>query len=170
MKWLKFVVAVTIITLSGFVLCESAKAENSIGFAAGTTRGMGVTYRALPDKGDESRIGWQVTGLPFVTPESGFVSGGVAVIYVLDRGRHGLLYASLGAGGLRAWENCNEDSWDDCEEETHWGIGVGPGIGFELRFWDNFGLSLDVPLAFLYGDNKFQGVYPVPNTGLVYNW
>lgn len=160
------------IILAGTLFSTVAIAESSLGFALGTTRGAGVTYRTLPDKDSGAKLGWQFTGLPYVTPESGFISGGISAIYALDRGKHGMLYASLGIGAVKAWENCLETSDEDenCKEESHWGIGIGPGIGFELRFWSNFGLALDVPLAVVYGDGEFKGIYPVPNTSIVYNW
>ncbi|HIO04094.1 MAG TPA: hypothetical protein EYN08_00530 [Gammaproteobacteria bacterium] len=160
----------TTLLTTGFILCSgTAFAESSLGFAAGSTRGAGVTYRTIPGADSDSRLGWQVTGIPVVTPEYGFLSLGLAAIYVLDHGRHGLLYASFGMAGVKQWDSCG-DGWEGCEEEAHWGIGAGPGIGFELRFWSNFGLALDVPLAFLYGDEGFVGIYPVPNTSIVYNW
>ena len=37
-------------------------------------------------------------------------------------------------------------------------------------FWDNFGLSLEVPVAVMVENNKFAGIYPIPNCGLVYFW
>tara|TARA_R110000824_G_scaffold27426_10_gene93237 strand:- start:30953 stop:31453 length:501 start_codon:yes stop_codon:yes gene_type:complete len=160
----------TILTIGLMTCFGTAYAESSLGFAAGSTRGAGVTYRTIPGADSDSKLGWQITGLPYVTPEDGFISLGLAAIYTLDHGRHGLLYASFGIGALTAWENCTDEENLECKEEFHYGFGVGPGIGFELRFWDNFGLALDVPLAVLYGDGEFRGIYPVPNTSIVYNW
>ena len=59
------------IASSLLIVPSSGHAENSIGFAAGSTRGFGATYRHLPDAGAESSLGWQVAGLPFITKEEG---------------------------------------------------------------------------------------------------
>ena len=146
-----------------------AKAEHSIGFAAGSTRGAGATYRYFPDKEDPSPWGWQATGLPFVTPNEGTVSLGGALLYRLHQGKEAMAYVSLGVGGLATWNNCEDnDIW--CEEESHWGVGVGPGIGFELRMLDNVAWSVEIPLAVMIADGEFYGLYPVPNSSLVYYW
>jgi len=145
-------------------------AENSIGFAAGSTRGMGVTYRYLPDNGDTSSLGWQVTGLPFITKESGMISAGGAALWLLHRGNVGLAYASFGVGTVAMWSNCTDGEDFHCEEESNFGLGFGPGIGFELRLVENFGWSVDVPLAILFANGEFEGVYPIPNSALVYYW
>jgi hypothetical protein len=159
-----------ILTSSLFIIAPAAHAEHSIGFAAGSTRGVGATYRFLPDPGSESSLGWQVTGLPIVTKEGGMISGGAAVLWLLHRGNVGLAYASLGFGAISGWSTCTDEGYLHCEEESHWGMGVGPGIGFELRLVENFGFSVDVPLAILFADGEFEGIYPVPNSSLVYYW
>lgn len=158
-----------IFTLASFVTAP-AYAEHSVGFAAGSTRGLGATYRYLPDAGDQSSWGWQVTGLPIITQDSGTISGGGALLYLLHRGDSALAYASLGVGGLTMWNDCDAESGDWCEEESHWGAGIGPGLGFELRIIDNVAFSVEIPLAFMVADSEFYGIYPLPNTSLVYYW
>ena len=161
----------TILVSSLFVLTPTVThAENSIGFAAGSTRGMGVTYRYLPDNGDTTSLGWQVTGLPFITKESGMISAGGAALWLLHRGNVGLAYASFGVGTVAMWSNCTDGEDFHCEEESNFGLGFGPGIGFELRLVENFGWSVDVPLAILFANGEFEGVYPIPNSALVYYW
>ena len=162
-------IGLLVVTLLG-LSSQPAKAEHSIGFAAGSTRGVGATYRYFPDKEDTSPWGWQVTGLPFVTPNEGTVSLGGALLYRLHQGKEAMAYASLGAGGLAAWNNCEEDNDNWCEDELHWGIGIGPGIGFELRMLDNVAWSVEIPLAVMIADGEFYGLYPVPNSSLVYYW
>ena len=164
-----------ILASSLFILTPAVvHAENSIGFAAGSTRGMGATYRYLPDNGDTSSLGWQVTGLPFITKgwASGMISAGGAALWLLHRGNVGLAYASFGIGTIAMWNNCTDRIRGDlnCEEESNFGLGVGPGIGFELRLVENFGWSVDVPLAILFANGEFEGVYPIPNSALVYYW
>ncbi len=156
-------------SLSMFIIIPEASAEHSIGFAAGSTRGLGATYRYLPDPGSESPWGWQVTGLPFITENEGTVSAGGALLYRLHQGQEAMAYASLGVGGLAMWSKCDDvDSF--CEDESHWGVGVGPGVGFELRMLDNVAWSVEIPLAVMFADGEFYGLYPVPNSSLVYYW
>ena len=147
-----------------------AHAEHSVGFAAGSTRGLGATYRVLPDHGAESPWGWQVTGLPLVSRDEGVVSAGAGALYLLHRGEVAMAYASLGAAALVSWNNCKENTDEFCKDESHWGLGVGPGIGFELRVVDNLGWSIEIPLALMFADGDFHGLYPVPNSSLVYHW
>ena len=148
------------------LLSTPAKAEYSVGFAAGSTTGVGATFKYLDD---DSPWGWQVTGLPIIHPDSGVVSLGGSVIYMLNRGREFAAYTSVGMGALATWEKCAEDD-EFCEDEFHSGIGIGPGIGFELRMLDNVAFSVDVPLALIFADGGFHGLLPVPNASLVYYW
>ena len=73
-------------------------------------------------------------------------------------------------GQIATWNNCGDDADAFCEDESHWGIGFGPGIGFELRMLDNVAWSVEIPLAVMYADGEFFGLYPVPNSSLVYYW
>jgi hypothetical protein len=159
-----------IITLGITLLFSNfAMAEHSVGFAAGSTRGFGATYRYLPDPGSESSWGWQVTGLPVMSKNDGLISAGAAALWLLNRGSVGLAYASFGTGAMVMWNDCDHPHAPLCNED-HWGLGIGPGVGFELRLIDNFAFSVDVPLAILFADGEFEGIYPVPNTALVYYW
>ena len=93
MKFIKTI----ILTIAIIVMIPSpSHAEHSIGFAAGSTRGLGATYRYLPDQGDASPWGWQVTGLPFITEDEGTVSLGGALLYRLHQGREAMAFASFG--------------------------------------------------------------------------
>ena len=166
MKLLKAIIVIAIITM----IPSTSLAEHSIGFAAGSTRGVGATYRYLPDPGDNSPWGWQATGLPFITSNEGTVSLGAGLLYRLHQGKEAMAYASLGFGALAMWNSCEDDNDIWCEEESHWGIGLGPGIGFELRMLDNVAWSVEIPLAVMIADGDFYGLYPVPNSSLVYYW
>jgi len=165
---MKNLISVLILSLI-LLIPAAAHAEHAVGFAAGSTRGMGATYRSLPDPGDTSPWGWQVTGLPFITTDEGTVSAGAGLLYLLHRGKKAMAYASLGIGALVTWNNCSDDD-EFCEDESHWGLGAGPGLGFELRVMDNVAWSVEIPLAVMFADNKFYGLYPVPNSSLVFYW
>jgi hypothetical protein len=155
-----------ILTSCLLVLPTTAHAEHSVGFAAGATTGLGASYRYLSDT---SPWGWQVTGLPIVNSDSGVLSLGAKALYILNRGRTVSAYASLGIGTLYNWDNCTEDD-SFCKDEEHFGLGAGPGIGFELRMLDNVAWSVDIPLAVIYADGDFHGLLPVPNSSVVYYW
>ena len=141
--------------------------EKALGLGFGPTKGNGLSYRNI---NYETGIGYQVTALPLIGRDEGVIFGGVSALYVLHRGNSGIAYASLGAAGMYGWDNCGEDDEADCKDDSGYGYSFGPGVGFELRFWDNFGLSLEVPVAVLMENNKFAGIYPIPNCGLVYFW
>jgi len=141
--------------------------ENAVGLSFGPTKGNGLTYRTI-DYG--TGIGYQFTVLPLIGPNEGLVMGGASALYVLHHGKSGIAYVSIGAAGVYGWDNCGDDDDADCKDDSGHGWSFGPGVGFELRFWDNFGLSLEVPVAVFVENNEFAGVYPIPNTSLVYFW
>ena len=141
--------------------------ENAVGLSFGPTKGNGLSYRTI-DFG--TGIGYQLTALPLVGPNEGLVMGGASALYVLHHGNSGIAYVSIGAAGVYGWDNCGDDDDVDCKDDSGHGWSFGPGVGFELRFWDNFGLSLEVPVAVFVENNEFAGVYPIPNSSLVYFW
>ena len=141
--------------------------ENAVGLSFGPTKGNGLTYRTI-DHG--TGIGYQFTALPLIGRDEGVVFGGVSALYVLHHGNSGIAYMSIGAAGVYGWDNCGDDDDADCKDDSGHAYSFGPGIGAEFRFWDNFGLSLEVPIAVMMEDNEFVGVLPLPNTSLVYFW
>jgi len=150
-------------TLSSFAIAN----ENAVGLSFGPTKGNGLTYRAI-DHG--TGIGYQFTALPLVGRDEGVVFGGASALYVLHHGNSGIAYVSIGAAGVYGWDNCGDDDAADCKDDSGHAYSFGPGVGAEFRFWDNFGLSLEIPIAVMVEDNKFAGVFPLPNTSLVYFW
>ena len=150
-------------TLSSFAIAN----ENAVGLSFGPTKGNGLTYRAI-DHG--TGIGYQFTALPLVGRDEGVVFGGASALYVLHHGNSGIAYVSIGAAGVYGWDNCGDDDAADCKDDSGHAYSFGPGVGAEFRFWDNFGLSLEIPIAVMVEDNKFAGVFPLPNSSLVYFW
>ena len=141
--------------------------ENAVGLSAGPTKGNGLSYRTVDY---DTGIGYQLTALPLIGQNEGVVMGGVSALYILHRGKSGIAYVSIGASAVYGWDNCGDDSAEDCREDSGYGYSFGPGVGFEFRFWDNFGLSLEVPIAVMMENNDFAGVYPIPNSSLMYFW
>ena len=165
-----------IICVLGLLLSTSAAADtttNSLGFAAGSTYGVGLSYSH-----DTPIWGVQITGLPIWSEEDGGrVFGGLNLKRNFhENGKIGL-YGSLGvAGGF--WKEIEEwCEWDEatheeiCETETDegWGVAAGPGVGMQVFFWDNMMFRFELPLAFQYGTNGF-GISPIPNSALMYRW
>ena len=145
-----------------------ARAENSIGLAAGPTKGLGPTFRHLSDT---SPWGWQATALPVVMPDGGFANAGFSMLYVLHKGSVGLAHLSLGAAGGVTWNLCEEGQSEfQCKESVDWLGALGPGVGFELRLVDNFAWSGELVLPVVFDNGEFQGLYPIPNSSLVYYW
>ena len=141
--------------------------ENAVGLSFGPTRGTGFAYRTI-DYG--TGIGYQFAGLPLVGPDEGLVMGGASALYVLHKGSRGIAYVSIGIAGAYGWDDCTSDDEADCKDDSGYGYSFGPGIGAEFRFLDNFGLALELPLAVHVADSQFAGLYPIPNTSLVYFW
>tara|TARA_Y100000310_G_C20470564_1_gene709814 strand:- start:263 stop:757 length:495 start_codon:yes stop_codon:yes gene_type:complete len=159
-----------IILLTAAMLVPSfASAEHAIGFSAGITKGVGLTYRNI---NEDTGLGVQITGIPVALVDSGFLSGGIQGILLLSMSKTGKAFLSLGAGAIH--------SWNAGESATL--IGVGPGIGFEFQVAKSVGLSLELPIAAIYGAESvtengvkkiklgLRGVTPIPSASLVYIW
>jgi hypothetical protein len=149
------------------VEAPATAAEHAVGLSVGPTKGNGLTYRTIDHS---TGIGYQLTALPLVGRDEGVVFGGVSALYVLHHGNSGIAYVSIGAAGAYGWDNCGDDDDTDCKDDSVHAYSFGPGVGAEFRFWDNFGLSLEIPIAVMVEDNKFAGVFPIPNSSLVYFW
>tara|TARA_Y100000593_G_scaffold86306_1_gene164767 strand:- start:358 stop:867 length:510 start_codon:yes stop_codon:yes gene_type:complete len=162
--------ATTLLFASSAAASEST---HSLGFAAGSTYGVGLSYSY-----DTPSWGIQITGLPIWHPvDGGRVFGGVNLKRNFhENGKVGL-YGSLGlAGGF--WKDIDEEcTWDeeaqkeDCEQviDEGWGIASGPGVGMQLIFWDNLRFRFELPLAISYSE-KGIGAMPIPNAALMYSW
>lgn len=146
---------------------------HSLGFAAGGTYGVGLSYSY-----DTQDWGVQVTGLPIWDQETGGqVFGGVNFKRNFhENGKMGV-YGSAGVGG-GFWRDTDEwCDWDEeaeeesCWEETEegWGVIVGPGVGMQMAFWDNMLVRFELPLGFRFSSEGF-GISPIPNTALMYRW
>jgi hypothetical protein len=169
MRSLKIILLAAIMMVPTF-----ASAEHAVGMSVGITNGIGITYRNI---NEDTRLGIKVTGIPVVAEDSGFLSGGIQGMYLLSMNRTGKAFVTLGAGVIHSWENREFG-----EEETGTLIGIGPGIGFEFQVAPNVGLSLELPIAAIFGAesvtennvNKvklgLRGILPIPGASLVYIW
>jgi len=145
---------------------------HSLGFAAGSTYGIGLSYSR-----DWDVWGFQVTALPVWDAEDGgMVAGGLNI----KRNFHsnGLVgvYGSFGVAGMMSKDVYEECDWDldqeeNCEtvEESSHNYALGPGVGMEFLFWKNVLFRFELPLAVRNGTDGF-GITPIPNLALMYRW
>ena len=171
-----------ILFILGLMIPATANAAltNSLGFAAGGTYGVGLSYSR-----DTTVWGIQITGLPIWDQDSGGrIFGGINLKrHFHENGKVGL-YGSVGvAGGLwkDAYEECEWESEVDeageltekenCREETDegWGLATGPGVGMQMIFWENLLFRFELPLAVRFSSDGF-GIIPIPNVALMYRW
>jgi len=147
---------------------------HSLGFAAGSTYGIGLSYSR-----DWSAWGFQVTALPVWDADNGgMLAGGLNIKRNFHSNGMVGVYGSLGVAGMLSrdvYEECdwNEDVNEDenCEtiEETSQNFAAGPGVGMEFLFWKNVLFRFELPLAVRNGTDGF-GITPIPNVALMYRW
>ena len=164
--------------LSLVCLTSTARADegstNSLGFAAGGTYGLGLSYSH-----DTPTWGVQFTALPLWDSEDGGqVFGGINVKRNFhENGKVGL-YGSFGVAGGFWRENEFECDFieatqtDKCREfvDEGWGVVTGPGVGMQVLFWGNMLFRFELPVAVRYSSDGTYGLSPIPNTALMYRW
>lgn len=166
-----------------------------LGFSAGPTHGLGFTYRKTIGK-----VGIQGSVLPYKNSnpenpgnENSFYAGGLTSFLILNKGKFGNLYVSLGTGAFRRKStytnyypvDVNVDPKQNVDPQTRLetvtnivgGLGIGPAIGMEFNFAENFTFSIELPMAFIFAfkddkieNIKFTSVLPIPNISLLYRF
>jgi len=164
----------------------------SIGFGVGPTYGAGITFR-----GESGNWGLQATALPYYTQNSSFFAGGATGFYTINKGKYGRLYTSLGLGAYRKSSKTYDTKFietpGDCSDSSlkvdgkcgYWqpdvegnmlitgGFAVGPGIGMEFDFAENFVFSIEMPVAAVFDVNNtinLSAIVPIPNGALLYKF
>tara|TARA_R110002020_G_scaffold232078_1_gene443426 strand:+ start:61 stop:663 length:603 start_codon:yes stop_codon:yes gene_type:complete len=170
-KLTTFVATAILILLSSTAYADET--TNSLGFAAGGTYGLGLSYSH-----DTPVWGIQFTALPiWDNEEGGQVFGGVNLKRNFhENGKVGI-YGSLGLAAGFWRENREDCRWNqngDAEDcVTHvdegWAAALGPGVGMQVIFWKNMLFRFELPMAFRYTDEGY-GISPIPNTALMYRW
>lgn len=174
---------------------------NYVGFCFGFTYGAGITYKKV--LGNQ---GFQAAFLPFRwqrqeenTREDGtkqtntyvnsLYAGGATFFNTLNSGKYGSLYFSSGLAAMRRSdsypvfisknpEDPNNKQFEVKQETKTWnGIGLGPAIGIQAVVFDNFVLSLEVPISFVLTflndnikDAKLTSILPIPNISILYRF
>lgn len=127
---------------------ETATGPHHIGLHAGSTTGLGFSYRYWP-----SKWGLQVTGVPvFNQGGSSFVSVGASALYLLQDNQTLDLYGYLGNHLIL---NTNQISVFDSNTNTFTTTSVtqeiynlGLGLGIRARLLDNLNLNLQAGYGF----------------------
>ena len=140
----------------------------SIGFVAGSTHGIGLTYAR---QNNESGIGWQVSGFPFWTKDERHLFGGLSIFKTLHQGRKGRAFISFGVA-VNYHRSVGMDwDWEGVEEvDESTNFVFGPGIGLERIYADNFTISLELPAAIIISNEDGFSILPIPNFALSYRW
>jgi len=86
----------------------------------------------------------------------------------LHTGNYGRAFISLSSSVLHAY-NGGMDTIPEGESYTLWA--VGPGVGVEFRFLDNFSFAIDIPAASFFDSKEgFVAMLPVPNLSFMFTW
>jgi len=146
---------------------------HSLGFAAGSTYGIGLSYSR-----DWDAWGFQVTALPVWDAEDGgLVAGGLNFKRNFHSNGQAGVYGSFGVAGMMSKDVWEEHTWDpetgeetlEIVTETSQNYAFGPGVGMEFLFWNNVLFRFELPLAIRNGTDGF-GISPIPNAALMYRW
>ena len=185
----------TLIGLTLLIVIANTSDHKGIGFVAGPTYGYGLGYNRYFDNG----YGWQISGFPYVEDGNRNLNLGLTVFKTLHEGKSGRPFISLGASVHHQYEEWEEVYWEDMyisdsepsqqinqrlmkntEESSI--LAVGPGVGLEWKFFENFAFSIGVPMAIFFEShkNRFESrpnedefkfaIRPYPNVALMYRW
>lgn len=140
------------------------KWTNEFGFHAGSTTGIGLSYRYWPKK-----LGVQFTILPVKSPDETFVSVGLTALYSIYNSRHIHFYGYLGNTVLvnnykRYYYFTDDDSYERVHS-TKYNIGFGPGFGVGTR------VRFNIMLGYGFYDvtDEFN-IYPAGEMGLYFRF
>ena len=162
-----------VLTLSGLPTDIQAQDENtqSIGFVAGSTQGIGVSYAR---QNSQTGYGWQVSGFPMWSQGERHLFGAVALFKTLNQGKKGRAFLSFGVAAH--YNRSIHEEWDgdgtstnEIDDERH-GLVFGPGVGLERWFAENFAVSLEIPAAIRVDSDEGFSILPIPNFALAYRW
>ena len=167
-----------VLTLSGLPTDIQAQDENtqSIGFVAGSTHGIGVSYAR---QNSQTGYGWQVSGFPVWSQGERHLFGAVALFKTLNQGKKGRAFLSFGVAAHYNRSIYEEWEWDavgnrsnsiGTRDDESYGLVFGPGVGLERWFAENFAVSLEIPAAIRVDSDEGFSILPIPNCALAYRW
>ena len=176
--------SIVLATLLAPATLAADSAGHSVGFVAGPTYGLGLSYGR---HNSATGNGWQVSGFPYWSQEDRYLFGGLTLFKTLHQGEWARAFFS---GGVAAFYRRSEH-WDfvsgelnvktkpdvevgprverDKNIDDRLDVVVGPGVGLEIHA-KNVAVSMDVPIAiFIVSDDGFA-IRPIPNFALLYRW
>lgn len=135
--------------------------NHALGVSAGATSGIGLSYRYWP-----GNSGLQLTFLPVIGANDGWISFGASYLNVLKKHRFASLYLSTGFHIIHDYGSYEYWDWDPVtgnssliytEEynDTYLSVGIGPGVEFHL--WEVAGFNFMVG----YGVYDLLGIYGI---------
>lgn len=140
----------------------SSSPAHSFGFHLGSTTGMGLSYRYLPNK-----LGVQATFLPVFNGDGGlFISSGFSIMYKIQSSRRVDLFGYLGNHFIYR-ENPNY-GFEGKNINRSYQMGLGAGIN--LHAWIDV-LDISFQLGYgVYNVNKSPRSLPAAEIGFYYKF
>ena len=139
--------------------------SSGIGIVGGSTYGIGLGFR---HSFKNSPVGIQLAGFPLITPKEGILTAGAGLQFTMHSGTYGRAFISVSGAVIHSY-NGGMGTVKPDEDYTLWA--VGPGVGIEFKFLDNFSFVIDVPAASFFQNGKgFVGMFPIPNTSFMFTW
>jgi hypothetical protein len=155
----------------------SGRAETGLGFTAGPVGGIGFAWRRF----DEDGAGWQIGGLAVGDRSDVTVILGVQRMHTMRVRRDSRLYTLFGAMHIR-----DVDEFDAIVAPATFPPGpptairvrndnsstnIGGGLGMSFGDSDGLTVALELPLVLHFDEDfDFDGLAPIPQIALVYNY
>lgn len=148
----KLIFVLSFILISSSLFAEDDYKHHLVGGSASNFSGLGISYRYLFDNGfgvKGSVFGWTLTDTDENNNEdvSQFLSFGAEIQYTLHSTKRNRLYLLFGASynyDNNRYEYSSFEEIIDTNEDKLSRIDVGPALGFELMFFDNFSFFLEL--------------------------
>lgn len=137
-----FTIFMLLITVTAFAqddltVKKTKVRKNGLGLHAGSTTGLGISYRHWPDK-----FGFQVTFLPMISSSNSYVSLGITGMYKVSEMQ--ALDVFLYGGNHFIYRNNNYDNYQGYSEydNSSWTWNFGAGAGLDIKMAKVLRLSL----------------------------
>ena len=148
MKKIIILLFAILLTISSFAQeKKKGEVEHAFGFAAGTTTGVGPSYRFL-----YHGIGMQFAFLPMISEEYSYYNAGITFIVSLNKYRHTRLFLYQSNNWVHSSSSYNR-------------MKNGLGLGFEFAS-DHFSLNLMGG----YANYDFKKLYPTVEIAFFYKF
>lgn len=118
---------------------ENKTRKNAIGLHAGSTTGLGISYRRWPDQ-----FGFQVTFFPIVSKGQSYVSLGITGMYKVSELKSIDVFIYLGNHFIYREDNYYYDPayYQDYDNSGNWTWNLGAGGGLDIKIAKVLRLSI----------------------------